>query len=142
MSRPDAETRAALEARALEDYRRAAGRLFLVFNITAYGDPDAAVTAVDPYESGDVAIPDGQRVVVRPGAPDDQLCRWANEWIDPYWDLDPADPGDIAEELTGTGSWWTYGPSYNARTGEVQGLDNLVEAPEPDQWPGRYLGYY
>lgn len=140
---PDARRVLDAEARALAIYRRSAGRRFYAPSVYAYADPDAspeALEALGPFESGDVAFPGGLPVTVDPGQdPRCGLLNWNNEWLDPFWDVTPAEP--LPPELRGTGSWWVMGPSLNGETGEVD-WGSLREAPEPEQWPGRYLGYY
>lgn len=41
------------------------------------------------------------------------ICHWNDEYLDPYWDVEPLD-----ERLAGLRSTWIDGPSVNALTGE------------------------
>jgi hypothetical protein len=97
-------TREQLADQAWDDYNRALGTKILVYTLDAYrGDDHLTITLdpplaarVEPTQEGDVV-------------------RWLDSWLDPYWNVLPLEQ---RPELAGTTSWWVYGPSYNATTGE------------------------
>lgn len=48
------------------------------------------------------------------------------EWLDPYWNLEWANPTDSLEKFAKVTSFWTHGPSYNTDGETERGQLKLV----------------
>jgi len=101
---PTRRTREQIEAQAWDDYSLLLGDTILVTQIDSYRDNDHVVIDLDPPV----------RCTVLP-TPEADVVRWLDEWLDPYWNVQPLEQ---RPELAGTRGWWVYGPSYNLTTGE------------------------
>jgi len=90
-----------------EDYAAVYGRPILVSQFTGYNKDDNSVDFnLDP--------PLLARVT---DTPELDLFHFAGDgWIDPYWNLERL---EAREELYKIRSLWTFGPSYNLKTGET-----------------------
>ena len=94
-----------LEEQARKDHAEHVGKVLTVKNIQGYiGD-----------ESGDFCCNPPAKVRVLPCAHPEDLEHWVDEWLDPYWDVELVEPHP---QLEGARSFWIYGISYNAKTGE------------------------
>lgn len=62
--------------------------------------------------NGDCFAPPTQSFTVRVvSTPEDDLCHWNDEYLDPYWNVEVLDNCGVA-----TPDWpWIYGPSYLLR---------------------------
>lgn len=98
--------RADLEARAQADFLEAVGTVIEVSWVYGYNDRDDSV---------EVRCTPPAKVRVLP-TPDEDLQHWVDGHLDPYWNVEPAEPD---ERLDGLRSLWTFGPSYN-NTGGVK----------------------
>lgn len=89
-----------LEARALDDYQRALGTVVEVLWVTGYpvGKHGDSVDVAGPF-----------RVRVLPTSQVD-IEHWNDEWLDPYWNIEPA---QHYPELDGLTSLWAFGTSYS-----------------------------
>lgn len=93
------------QAQAMTDYRDAFGSIITVTILSGYkGD--------DSYEF------DGQEFKVRVlETPEADLCHWVDEFLDPYWNVEPI---GTYPALEGHRSFWTFGQSYKV-TGTERG---------------------
>lgn len=98
------------EQKAILDHMGAVGTIIRPEWIYGYeGDTD---NSIDIHANGRVAVR------VEPcGFPDD-IRHWNDDWLDPYWDVAIVDdPDGICANVR---SPWTFGPSYNVKTGEQE----------------------
>lgn len=103
-----------LEKQVLEDYRKVAGKVLLVNELTAYlGDTD---------EQGDLHFESPIAVRVLPNQDEHSLLHYNDEWIDPYWDVEIVDNCD--KSLRGA---YIFGTSYNSATGESHPFRGSLE---------------
>jgi hypothetical protein len=96
------------ERLAEADFLRVAGKVI----ITREG---SGVTGHN--EHGDSVEVFGEfRVIVDRTSPHDDLHHWNDEFLDPYWNVTPAED---YPELRGLRSFWTFGPSYRIADNQV-----------------------
>jgi hypothetical protein len=91
------------------------GKIVTVKMLTAYNQHDDTVE----FDGVDV------RVLVTITNEED-LCHWVDEYLDPYWNIEPINVEDIPD-IAGQGelrSWWTFGPSYRIIGDAVVTADN------------------
>lgn len=93
-----------LEALALGEYLQAVGRVMLVRVAQCMVGADSREVLFDPP---------ARFRVTRTSRED--LCHWNDEWLDPYWNIEPVDPVDHDGR-----SWWVHGPSRNLNTGAME----------------------
>jgi hypothetical protein len=93
------QNRREAEDKAKADYQRALGTIVIVKMISGYD------------ENGESVDRDGLEISVRvlPIGNAQDLTHWIDEYLDPYWNVEPIDK---VPELTGLRSFWTFGPSY------------------------------
>lgn len=87
-----------LESKAVDDYKKALGTVITVTTLSGYNEHDDCI-AVD-------GIPFEVRVL---DTPESDLRHWVDEYLDPYWNVEPVKE---YAELNPLRSFWTYGPSY------------------------------
>ena len=96
--------RAQAERFAQDDYQTALGTVIEAPCVYGYREEDSVDIQCDP--------PARVRVIATP--PDD-LAHWCDDWLDPYWNVELAEPDS---RLDGVRSLWVFAPSYNVKTGE------------------------
>jgi hypothetical protein len=93
----DLKIRLEAESMALADYQKALGK-------------EITVTMITGYQGDDSVDVDGVLIRVRViETPENDLCHWVDEYLDPYWNVEPLDTVPLIEGLR---SFWTFGPSY------------------------------
>jgi hypothetical protein len=107
-----------LEARAESDFNQVKGKFF-------------AVTAVN-FVNGVLDLDTPAIVRVSHRIDPDDLRHWNDEWLDPYWELELAQPHPQLSNLVKKHSIWTYGISYNLN-GKIDSRTNLQPLPKKQQ---------
>lgn len=104
------EMRVKAEALAEADYQKVLGKTITIQMLSGYNESD------DSVDLDGVEI----QAVVHPTQSDD-LAHWVDEYLDPYWNVEPVagTPG-----IEGLRSFWTFGPSYRIVGDEIQAVDN------------------
>ena len=95
------EKQAELEAKAVADFKAMVGEIITVTSVTGYDDHD---NSQDFY---------GEFKVKVTSTPESDIRHWCDEFLDPYWNVDIVEP--VPDVLKGCRSFWTYGPSYEAK---------------------------
>ena len=89
----------AIEALAIRDHKFHTGKVILCHQVTGYNEHDDLVDVVlDP--------PARMRVCK---AVNEDLQHWVDEWLDPYWDVEPLEDHPALKNIR---SLWVFGPSY------------------------------
>lgn len=96
-------TRVEAHEKVKADYQAVLGRVILVRELTGYKDDSSHDFRLDPSVKA--------RVVQT--REDDLFHCVDREWIDPYWNLELAEPDP---QLEGYSSLWMYGTSYSMAT--------------------------
>jgi hypothetical protein len=100
------------ETQVVRDYLAHEGKTLFIHNFTAFvGDSDEQV---------DLCLHKPVAVRLDPNQANSSLFNWRDDWIDPYWDVTILDNKHPELPKQGVRSAYTYGPSYNRKTGEVE----------------------
>ena len=111
-----------LHAKADQDHAQALGRVLLAKVVSGYRDDECIDVICDP--------PARLRVAATPRL---DLHHWTCDgWLDPYWNVELVEPHPA---LAGMTSLWTFGPSYNITTGEIQGTSEWSFEDPPKETP-------
>jgi hypothetical protein len=96
-----------LEQKAISDFQAHRGHIILANEFFAYNEQDDSV---------DVLLDTSLRFRVDKDTRSEDILRWVDEYLDPYWYVTPLDANRA--ELRGLRSFCVFGPGYNLNTGE------------------------
>lgn len=97
-------------AKAIADHQAAVGKVHRVVTVIGY------VAGTD--EQVDLSLDPPVRFIVDDAKPEHGVLHDTGTHLDPYWDLTPCNPAD--PQIAHLRSMYTYGPSYDLKTGEKE----------------------
>lgn len=114
------------EERAVKDFMKYHGKVIEVTELTGHNDSGS--------HDIDFETPIKVRVL---DTPLDDLKHWNDEYLDPYWNVEPLED---RPELRGLRSFWTFGVSYVIPKGNWNVKEKKWEEPKPAPKPEVNLG--